>query len=178
MRKKNKDKAGYVIWITGLSGSGKTEIAKKLKKKLEFSLKPTIVISGDNLRKIFKLDGYTYQDRKNYIKQYSKFCKFLSDQNINVIFAVVGLFNFIRKWNKKNLKKYIEIYIKSDLKKIIKFKRKKIYKNYKKNIVGKDIVAEFPKIPDIVIKNDFHTSLENLTNEAFSKVVKIIKKNK
>ena len=33
MRKKNKDKVGYVIWITGLSGSGKTEIAKKLKKK-------------------------------------------------------------------------------------------------------------------------------------------------
>ena len=82
MRKKNKDKVGYVIWITGLSGSGKTEIAKKLKKKLEFSLKPTIIISGDNLRKIFKLDGYTYQDRKNYIKQYSKFCKFLSDQKI------------------------------------------------------------------------------------------------
>ena len=88
------------------------------------------------------------------------------------------MFNFIRNWNRKNLKKYIEIYIKSDLKKIIKFKRKKIYKNYKKNIVGKDIVAEFPKKPDIVIKNDFRSSLESLTDETFSKVIKIIKKNK
>ena len=178
MKIKNEKKTGYVIWITGLSGSGKTEIAEKLKRKLKFILRPTIIISGDNLRKIFQLNGYTHQDRKKYIKQYSKFCKFLSDQNINVVFAVVGLFDFIRNWNKKNLKKYIEIYIKSDLEKIIKFNRKKIYKIYKKNIVGKDIVAEFPKNPHIIIENNFQTSLENLTNDAFSKIVKIIKKSR
>ena len=49
-----KKKTGYVIWITGLAGSGKTSIAKGLKKEIESILKPTIVISGDDLRKIFK----------------------------------------------------------------------------------------------------------------------------
>ncbi len=77
---------------------GKNRNSKKIKKKLEFSLKPTIIISGDNIRKIFKLDGYTYQDRKNYIKQYSKILQiFYLIKNINVIFAVVGLFKFYKK---------------------------------------------------------------------------------
>ena len=50
-----------------------------------------------------------------------KYCllsKFITSQNVNVIFAVVGLMSGIRKWNKKNIDNYIEIYIKSDIKKI------------------------------------------------------------
>ena len=50
-----KKKTGYVIWITGLSGSGKTSIAKGLKKEIESILKPTIVISGDDIRKILRI---------------------------------------------------------------------------------------------------------------------------
>jgi len=167
-----------VIWITGLPGSGKTSIAKRLKKKIESILNPTIVISGDDLRKIFKLEGYTYKDRKNYIKQYSNLCKFLSDQNVNVIFAVVGLFEFIRKWNRKNLKNYIEVYIKSDLKKIIKLKKKNIYTRFKKNIVGRDIIPELPQRSDITVENNLNTSLENLTKEIFPKIKKIIIKKR
>tara|TARA_E500000331_G_C17263555_1_gene716243 strand:+ start:2874 stop:3404 length:531 start_codon:yes stop_codon:yes gene_type:complete len=171
-----KKKPGYVIWVTGLSGSGKTSIAKGLKKEIESILKPTIVISGDDIRKIFKLKGHTYEDRKNYIKYYSNLCKFLSDQNVNVIFAVVGLFEFIRKWNRENLKNYIEVYIKSDLKKIIKLKRKNIYTKFKKNIVGRDIIPEFPQRPDIIVKNNLNVNLENLIKETSSKIKKMIRK--
>ena len=53
------------------------------------------------------------------------------------------MFHKIRKYNIKNIENYFEIYIKSDLKKIIKLKKK----NYtiKKNIVGLDLKPEFPK---------------------------------
>ena len=52
MKKKNKNNnKGFVIWITGLSGSGKTTVAKKIKKKIIEQLGPTVLINGDDLRK-------------------------------------------------------------------------------------------------------------------------------
>ena len=55
-RKKKFDKnSGIAFWITGLAGSGKTRIAKILVNKISKDLGPTLIFSGDNLRKIFDL---------------------------------------------------------------------------------------------------------------------------
>jgi len=56
--------------------------------------------------------------------KYCKLTKSITSQNINVIFAVIGMMDGIRDWNRKNLINYVEIYIKADLIKIIN-KRKK-----------------------------------------------------
>ena len=50
-------KKGILFWITGLSGSGKTAIAKKIQKKISHLYGPTIEISGDDFRKIFEPIG-------------------------------------------------------------------------------------------------------------------------
>ena len=55
---------------------------------------------------------------------YGKFCKYIADRNINVIFATVSLFDKVRKWNKLNINNYIEIYIESDIKKLMNKKKK------------------------------------------------------
>ena len=52
--KLNKKK-GILFFIQGLSGSGKTSISKKIKNQIIKNYGPTILISGDNLRKIFEL---------------------------------------------------------------------------------------------------------------------------
>ena len=57
----------------------------------------------------------------------------------------------LEAWNKKNIKNYVEIYIKSDLKKIIRKGKKKIYHQNKKNVIGLDIKAEYPKNPHIIL---------------------------
>ena len=49
--------------------------------------------------------------------KYCKLAKFITSQNVNVVFAVIGMMDKIRVWNKKNITNYVEIYIKSDLKK-------------------------------------------------------------
>ena len=61
-----------------------------------------------------------------------------------------------RKWNRRNIKNYIEIYIKSDVKKIIKEKKKKYILIKNTNLVGINVKAEFPKNSDIVINNKFN----------------------
>jgi len=159
---KNK---GIVFWITGLSGSGKTAIAEKIKKDISNKYGPTMIISGDDLRNIFGYKKFSKKDRLVYAFSYSKFCKCIVDNNINVIFSTVSLFHAVRKWNRSNIKNYIEIYIQSDIDKIIKQKKKFFYKGNYKNIVGKNIKPEFPKFPDIIIRNDFKKSVNDLSRE-------------
>ena len=172
--KKNKNK-GILFWITGLSGSGKTTIAKKIKKDIIQFYGPTLLVSGDNLRKIFKFNKYTYNERVSNSKKFCKFAKFVTNQKINLIFAAVGMMDSMRKWYRNNIDNYIEIYIKADLKKIIRLKKKKIY--HKKNggdIVGITIKPEFPKQPDIRINNDFKKSTDDLVNNLIKKISKIV----
>jgi len=175
MKKKLKKNKGILFWITGLSGVGKTSIAKKIHKKIILNYGPTIQFSGDDLRSIFQIKSYDKKNRYKLAKQYSSFCKFIVDQNINVIFATISLFHNIQKNNRKKIDNYVEIFIKSDFKKVSKLSKKKIYINEKKNIWGKDLKPEFPKKPNIVIMNNFNENLILLSNKILSKIKKTIK---
>ena len=83
------------------------------------------------------------------------------------------MYNRARNWNRKYIDNYVEIYIKADIHKIINFKKKAIYLKNKRNIVGLDIKAEFPKKPNIIIKNDFNKSADKLAEELLSKIKKL-----
>ena len=96
MKKNNK---GILFWITGLSGSGKTQISKKIYTQIKKNYGPTILFSGDDIRKIFDLKGYSYKDRLEIVMKYCKLAKSVTTQNINIIFAVVGMIHSVRAWN-------------------------------------------------------------------------------
>lgn len=167
---------GILFWITGLSGSGKTTLAKKIHKDVQKKFGKTIIMSGDDLRKIFNLNSYTSISRRKYLSMYNKFCKTITDQNINLIFAVVGLYDFIRKKNRSNIKNYVEIFINADVKKIIQNKKKKSVYSQKKNIVGINIKPEFPKKPHITINNNFDRSLNSLKKILLRELSNLINK--
>jgi len=172
MKKKNKNN-GILFWITGLSGSGKTAVATKIKNDIQKLYGPTIVVSGDNLRKIFGFNKYTPKERIELSRKYNNFAKFITNRRINLIFTVVAMIDSARDWNRANIDNYIEIYIKTNIKKIINFKKKKIYFfKSKKNIVGLDIQPQFPKKPDIIVINDFNKSITDLKNEILIKINK------
>ena len=84
MKKKN---SGILFWITGLSGSGKTQISKKIYPQIKKNYGPTVLFSGDDIRQIFNLKGYTYNERLETVMKYCKLAKSITSQNINVIFA-------------------------------------------------------------------------------------------
>ena len=164
---KNK---GIVFWITGLSGSGKTTIGKAIKLEIKKKFGPTILVNGDDIRKIFKIKTYEKKNRLIIAKQYTEFCNFISKQNINVIFTTVALFDTIHKANRKKIKNYFEIYIESDFKKIIKKRNKRFYKMKTKNIWGVDLKPEFPKKPDVKILNDFSLPIKKLKKELLNRI--------
>ena len=82
-----------------------------------------------------------------------------------------------RVWNRKHIQKYIEIYIKSEIKKIILKDKKKIYKK-NKDVIGVNIKPEFPKSPDIIINNKFDKNIDYLKLELLNKIAVIINKKK
>jgi len=165
---------GILFWVTGLSGSGKTSIAKEIKQKISKLYGPTIVISGDDMRKIFGLKKYSPKERLKNAINFSKYSEFITKQKINIIFANIGMFHKARRRNRLKIRNYIEIYIKADIKKIIKIGRKKIYQKYDKDIVGRDIVPELPTSPNIIIHNKFNKSVKVLSNELLKKIEKNI----
>ena len=166
---RNKSK-GILFWITGLSGSGKTTIAKKIARKISRLYGPTLNLSGDDFRKALKLYKYSHKERIKNLWKYHNFCKLITDNKINLIFSIMGLYNRARNWNRKNIDNYVEIYIEANMNKIMCSKQKATHLKVKKNIVGLDIKAELPKKPDIVVKNDFNKSLDELAKELLSKI--------
>ena len=173
-KKLNKNK-GILFWITGLSGSGKSSIAKKIWPKIKKFYGPTILINGDNMRKIFNLNKYDKKSRLENAINFSKFSEYITNQRINVIFANIGMFHDVRNRNRLNIDNYIEIYIETELKQIIKKGKKKIYTKYESNIVGKDIVPELPRKPNIKIVNNFKKTIDQISIEILKNIAKIIK---
>lgn len=167
------NKYGVIFWIEGLSGSGKTTISNKIKPFIKKLIGPTIVINGDDIRTIFNSKNYTQSARKKIAKNYFKLAYFLSKQKINVIFTLVGLHGYIDELinSKSNV---IRVLIKSNVNDIIKFGKKKTYHKNKKNIVGVDIKPIWPSKLDIVIKNNFKISIDNLVDEFEKKIKKIL----
>ena len=174
MKKINKKK-GILFWITGFSGSGKTIIGNRIRNDISKTYGPTLMVSGDDLRSMFDLKGYDYNDRLIILKKYNKFVKYITNQKINLIFAVVGLVNQTRSWNRKNIDNYVEIYIESKIKNIKKYNKKKIYHKKKPGkIIGIDIKAELPKKPDIIIKNSFDLSIDKIAKDLLKKINKLL----
>ncbi len=164
---------GFLIWLTGFSGSGKSELGKLILPQISKKIGKTVLINGDDLRRIFDLRGYSKKERLENAKKFFGLYKLITDQGINVIFCVVSMFNKVRSWNKKYINNYIEIYIKTEIKDIIKQKKKRIYFKNKKNIVGIDIKPELPKNSDIIISNDFKKSTKEISKELVKKIIMI-----
>ena len=165
-----KKNYGIVFWITGISGSGKSLLSKNVYLFIKKKFGKTIVLSGDNLRRIFKLNKYDKESRLQNGKKFSKLLNLISKNNVNIVFSVVGLFHELQNYNRKNIKNYIEILIDADFKKTELRRQKYFYKRNTINVWGRDIKPELPKNPHIAIKNDFKKSKKSLSTELKNKI--------
>ena len=89
--KKIDKKKGILFWITGLSGAGKTSIAKAIKSQIIKRYGPTLLVNGDDLRNLFMLKKYDEKSRLANGIMFHKFAKFITNQNINLIFIYILL---------------------------------------------------------------------------------------
>jgi len=147
-----------VVWIIGLSGAGKTTLANEVIALVRKSCLNVVLVDGDMIREVFGNDlGHSMDDRLRNAERICKLCKFLDDQGIHVVCAILSLFPQSRVWNRENLKNYYEVFIDAPIENLIKRDSKGIYGKFLsgviQNVAGMDIDFRTPENSDLVIRN-------------------------
>ena len=163
-------KQGTVLWITGLSGAGKTTIGRLLYAKLKELYPNTVLFDGDEMRGVFDNEcGYSYEERKADSYRWIKIANMLSQQGINVVCCVISMYDEIRAWNRTHYPAYKEIFLNVPMTVLRARDKKGLYsgaeKGTIKEVVGVDIKAEFPKQPEFEFINDGSLTPEEIVAE-------------
>jgi adenylylsulfate kinase len=150
---------GFCVWLTGLPSSGKSTIAKILKNKLEQENLIVHVIESDELRKILTpKPTYSSEERDWFYSVIVYFAKILVSYGINVIIDATGNKRKYREEARRNIKKFMEVYVKCPLEVCIKRDVKGIYKlafeGKAKTVPGLQDVYEEPIDPDVIVETD------------------------
>ena len=149
---------GSVIWVTGLSGSGKSTFANKLNNFLRTKDIPTILLDGDDLRAVLNVSNshYSKDERIELGYIYSKFCNYIARQGYVVIIATIALYREIHEWNRLHMPSYIEILMKIPQDEILKRNSKNLYSEFSAGnliqVSGLDIEIDWPSNPNYTIQ--------------------------
>lgn len=145
-----------VYWFTGLSGSGKSTIAKELSKMIDNS----VVLDGDDLRSGLSKDlGFSREDRTENHRRVAEVAKIISKLGYDVIVAFISPYKLHRDMAKEILgERYVEVYIKTPIETCMERDPKGLYEKVKngeiKNFTGIDDPFEVPKTSDIIIETN------------------------
>ncbi|MDC0033831.1 adenylyl-sulfate kinase [Alphaproteobacteria bacterium] len=148
-----------VIWVTGLSGAGKTTLCFALRNLLKDRLPELVVLDGDVVRAAFGHDlGHQEADRIVQVKRLQGMSKALTDQNMVVIVGVLYNNPELLLWNQQNFPDYFEVYIKTSLETVISRDSKGLYKKAQSgeivDVVGIDIPWHAPAKPNLTLDGD------------------------
>lgn len=106
---------GSVIWITGLSGAGKTTIGRLVHCAFEERGARSLFLDGDELRAVFPNgDRFDRESRLALALSYGRLCRLLALQGFTVICATVSMRHEVYAWNRDNLPGYVEIFLDVD----------------------------------------------------------------
>lgn len=165
---------GFVLWFTGLSGSGKSIIADKVAEKLKERGLRIERLDGDIVRKSLTKDlGFSENDRNENIKRVTFVAKLLSRNDVGVIASFISPYREIRNHVRKEVTNFIEVYTKCPLDVCIQRDPKGLYKKALngeiENFTGVSHPYEEPENPEILLETD-KESIEESVNKVIKKI--------
>jgi bifunctional enzyme CysN/CysC len=153
-----KGQKGCVVWLTGLSGSGKSSIANMVEKKLHAAGRHTYTLDGDNVRHGLNKDlGFTAADRVENIRRIAEVAKLMVDAGLIVITAFISPFRAERQMARSLMKEgeFNEVFVDTPLPLAEARDPKGLYKKARrgelKNFTGIDSPYEVPEEPEMRI---------------------------
>ncbi|BFN37913.1 hypothetical protein FMIA91_17920 [Fidelibacter multiformis] len=151
---------GRTLWITGLHGSGKVELAYRLERELFDRGKTVVVLDGLSVRSGLSRElDFTPADRAEHLRRVAETARILNDHNIIVIAAFISPRRMIRRQVAEIIGKdrFLEIYTEADLDTCKHQDRSKLYekaeKGLVKNLPGVDTSYDEPERPDFRFTN-------------------------
>lgn len=168
---------GMVIWLTGLSGSGKTTIAAAVERKLNGKGKLTQILDGDNIRAGINNNlSFSEEDRKENIRRIAEVAKLFKDCGIITICCFVSPTNEIRDQARKIVGKhdFVSVYISTPLEECERRDVKGLYakarKGEIKDFTGVNAPFEIPEGSDLEIDTS-KLNLEQSVNKLYEFII-------
>lgn len=153
---------GFVLWMTGLSGAGKTTIAMALIDKLEARGVKFERLDGDVVRESLTKDlGFSAEDRRTNIERITFVAKLLSRNGIGCVCSFISPYQSVRDYVRENTTNFIEVFVNAPLEVVIQRDVKGLYKKAIAgeipNFTGISDPFEAPENPDLEIRTDLET---------------------
>jgi bifunctional enzyme CysN/CysC len=162
---------GAVLWLTGLSGAGKSTIARALEKELFRRSMHTYVLDGDNLRHGLNSNlGFTPQDRAENIRRVSEVAKLMADAGTVVITSFISPYRIDRARARTIAlqagAEFVEIFVDAPLAICEERDPKGLYQKARagelKGFTGIDAPYEAPEDPEIIVRTHEQTPEESV----------------
>ena len=150
--------AGKIVWFTGLSGSGKSTIARIVEKKILDQGYNAYVLDGDNLR--FGLNGdlgFSDEDRQENIRRVGEVSKLFCEANVICLCSFISPFIKDREWVRSLVGNgdFIEVYVATSLEECERRDVKGLYEKARKgeisSFTGISSPYEPPKHPELIL---------------------------
>jgi len=163
----NKQSGGLVVWMTGLSGSGKSSICQELAQLLISKNRPVFHLDGDILRKGLCSDlGYTEKDRKENIRRAGEVAALIAKTGVIVLASFISPYrrdrNRVRVAAKNS--RFFEVYVDCPIELCEKRDPKGLYKKARSgkltDFTGITSPYEIPLKPELHLRSDNFTSQE------------------
>jgi bifunctional enzyme CysN/CysC len=162
---------GAVVWLTGLSGAGKSTIARALESELFQRAMNTYVLDGDNLRHGLNSNlGFAPEDRAENIRRVSEVAKLMADAGTVVITSFISPYRIDRRLAREIAlqagAEFVEIFVNAPLAVCEERDPKGLYQKARagqlKGFTGVDAPYEAPEDPEIVVHTDQQTAAESV----------------
>jgi len=162
---------GAVVWLTGLSGAGKSTIAQSLERDLFHRGMHTYVLDGDNIRHGLNSNlGFSPEDRVENIRRVSEVAKLMADAGTVVITAFISPYRMDRRRAREialeSNAEFIEVFVDAPLEVCEARDPKNLYKKARageiREFTGIDAPYEAPDDPEIVVHTDQQTADESV----------------
>ncbi len=149
----------FVIWLTGPSGAGKTTLANALHEKFEEMGYTAEVLDGDGIRsKLYPDLGFSREEREMHNRVVVHMAETLARNGVITIVSVIAPYREWREYARREIEKFIEVYLRCPVEVRIKRDPKGLYakalKGEIKGLTGLDGEYEEPENPELILDTD------------------------
>jgi adenylylsulfate kinase len=151
------ERKGFTLWFTGLSGAGKTTLARLVETELKNRGHKVEVLDGDIIRtNLSKGLGFSKEDRDTNIRRIGFVCGLLSRNDVIAVAAAISPYRAVRDEVRHNVGQFVEVFVKCPIEILIERDVKGLYKQALagevQHFTGLDDPYEEPLNPEVVVE--------------------------